>query len=68
MMAAYVDLLNSWHLELAITQQGIAKVLLDLSAFDDDLGSIAHVMALRLVALVDTCPFPAAFHEGVHDD
>ena len=67
-MQTYADLLNAWHMELAITQQGIAKLLLDLSAFDDDLGSIAHVMALRMAALVDSCPFPSV-HEigGDHD-
>ena len=63
-MGAYTGSLNAWHLELAITQQGIAKLLLDLSALDDDLGAIAPVMALRLAALVDTCPFPVDQEEG----
>jgi hypothetical protein len=56
----YSDRLNVWHLELAIAQQASAKLFSELADFDDDLASIGHVLGLRLLALVESCPFPLA--------
>jgi hypothetical protein len=56
----YSDRLNVWHLELAIAQQASAKLFSELADFDDDLASIGHVLGLRLLALVESCPFPPA--------
>ena len=55
----HVDQLNLWHLELAIVEQAISRVFLDLSDFDEELGAMGHVLGLRLHALVESCPFPA---------
>ena len=54
----YSDRLNVWHLELAIAQQASAKLFSQLADLDDDLASIGHVLSLRLLALVESCPFP----------
>ena len=59
-LKSHADQLNLWHLELAIVDQAISRVFLDLSDFDEELGAMGHVLGLRLHALVESCPFPAA--------
>ena len=59
-LKSHADQLNLWHLELAIVEQAISRVFLDLSDFDEELGAIGHVLGLRLHALVESCPFPSA--------
>ena len=54
----YSDQLNTWHLELAIVQEAISRVISDLSDYDDALAATGHVLKLRLLALVESCPFP----------
>ena len=56
----YTDRLNAWHLELAIVQEAAAKLFRDIADHDDELASIGHVLSLRLLALVESCPFPPA--------
>jgi len=50
--------LNAWHLELAIAQEAISRVIRDLSDYDEGLAATGHVLNLRLLALVESCPFP----------
>ena len=56
----YTDRLNAWHLELAIAQEAAAKLFSDIADHDDELASMGHVLGLRLLALVESCPFPPA--------
>lgn len=63
----HADQLNLWHLELAIVEQAISRVFLDLSDFDEELGAMGHVLGLRLHALVESCPFPAANTQQIDD-
>lgn len=50
--------LNAWHLELAILQDAISRILRDLSDYDEGLAATGHVLNLRLESLVESCPFP----------
>jgi hypothetical protein len=54
----YTDRLNVWHLELAIVQEAAAKLFRDIADHDEELAATGHVLGLRLLALVECCPFP----------
>jgi hypothetical protein len=50
--------LNDWHLELAIVQKALCRVLWAIE--DEEFGAMGHVLRNRLHQLVETCPFPPA--------
>lgn len=62
-MNEYAASLNAWHLELAIAHDAIERLIRDLSDYDEGLAATGHVLNLRLLELVESCPFPPP--EGV---
>lgn len=57
-MAAFDDnkrSIDSWHLELSIVQQGFSRLVQEFD--DDSMSSIAHVLNLRFLHLVESFPF-----------
>lgn len=52
----YLEQLNDWHMELAITVTAVERFL--SMSDDDELGALGHVVKSRLRALVESCPFP----------
>ncbi len=55
----YLELVNAWHLELAIVEEVISHVLAEADG-PGWVGSTGHVAALRLRDLVEGFPFPGA--------
>lgn len=62
-MNEYTACLNAWHLELGILQEAMSRIIADLSDYDEGLAATGHVLNLRLLDLVESCPFPP--REGV---
>ena len=48
--------LNDWHIELAIVEKALCRVLWEIE--NEEFGAMGHVLKNRLHDLVETCPFP----------
>lgn len=63
-LKGFSEVLNKWHLELAIVDTGIDHVVSSIDG-DEAMGAIGYVLKNRLHHLVESCPFPHPVHGHV---
>ncbi len=58
---AYLESLNMWHLELAITASALKNLSLshDIDNLGEPLADLVYILQHRFDDLVESCPFPS---------
>jgi hypothetical protein len=64
---AYLESLNMWHLELAITASALKNLSLshDVDNLGEPLADLVYILQHRFDDLVESCPFPSFTESSV---